>query len=678
MLGSETHNNIRDLGSVAWRNDLAHLETMSGPQWTKILHDEKALMARAAADPAVSVRIPAFKEALLAAKKAISTAGWFSIFYPNWRSRRTKPAIHLSPGNGGSFRWSYDHGDRKMYVSDDLDVDHEGADSLDELQIYTIDDVGGGSHDYKLTCRSIADGEIWTKTGVGPSVCISGDRAYYLRHEKRLWYNRLCSCDKDTGASERIEFAMKNVRYNLSIVKVESGFLLRAENNGNSMLFARDERNKIKRIDTDVSWHIPVLEIPHFVGRLVMTDEGAWEYRFSPRSALDHIYQRKVLAPETVEIYGEPYYYSPDFNFMLTRKNGIIYGLRVSDFAKVPEEVFKVPGGEVVPDTFYNSTYIYAGDLKFYVEDPCKGPYLIHLATDSFEKQILTRYPEAANYEFNRIKARSADGTDVYTGYIKPKDGKAQGLMTVIYGAYGSPTAMGFIYRKWAPLLENGWAIAFAYVRGGGDNGWKWAEAGRREQRYKSIEDAEACIRALQRHLHIDAAHTYIYGRSAGGIQVGALANRNPDGSLFNGIYTEVPYVDVLQTTTNPSLPLTELEYDEFGDPRHRPVDLSFWARFSPVTNVPEGGLPAIFILCRTGLNDTQVYAYEPVKWILRARGHSGTPALSVGASASTSPKLLAIEAGQGHFYSGPTEIDARALDLAILDAYNNQQIVSL
>jgi len=674
MLGSETHNNIRDLGSVAWRNDLADLESMSGPKWNKILRDEKAQMARVAADPAVSVRIPAYKEALLAAKKVISTAGWFSIFYPNRRSRSTKPAIHLSPINGGAFRWSYDHGDRKMYISDDLDVDHEGADRLEELQIYTIDDVGGGSHDYKLTCRSIADGEIWTKTGVGPSVSVADGRAYYLRHEKRLWYNRLCSCDKDTGGGERTEFVMKNVRYNLQIVKVESGFLLRAENNGHSMLFARDEHNKIKRIDRDVNWHIPMLEIPHYVGRLVMTNEGIWEYRFSPRSSPSYVYQKKVLASGTVETYGEPYYYSSDFNFMLTRKNGIIYGLRIPDFTKIPEEVFKVPGGEVVPDMFYNSTYVYAGDLKFYVEDPCAGPYLIHLTPDSMERQILSRYPEAANYEFNRIKAISADGTDVYTGYIKIRRHKPRGLMTVIYGAYGSPTAMGFIYRKWAPLLENGWAIAFAYVRGGGDNGWTWAEAGRREQRYKSIEDAEACIKALQRHLHIDAAHTYIYGRSAGGIQVGALANRNPDGRLFNGIYAEVPYVDVLQTTTNPSLPLTELEYDEFGDPRHRAADLSFWARYSPVTNVPEGGLPAIFILCRAGLNDTQVYAYEPVKWILRARGL--TPASSVGAS--TSPKLLAIEEGQGHFYSGPTEIEARALDLAILDAYNSQQIVSL
>ncbi len=79
------------------------------------------------------------------------------------------------------------------------------------------------------------------------------------------------------------------------------------------------------------------------------------------------------------------------------------------------------------------------------------------------------------------------------------------------------------------------------------------------------------------------------------------------------------------------------------------------------MTNVPATGLPAIMILCRTGLNDTQVYAYEPVKWILRARGPSPAPSM---------PKLLGIEADQGHFYSGATELEARATDLAILDAF--------
>ncbi len=273
----------------------------------------------------------------------------------------------------------------------------------------------------------------------------------------------------------------------------------------------------------------------------------------------------------------------------------------------------------------------------------------------------------ADNNHFNRVRVRSADGTTVYAGYVvRRAPGEVRriprGLLVVIYGAYGMPTIVGSIMKKWGPLLEAGWAIGFAYVRGGGDNGWDWAEAGRRDQRYKSLEDAEACIIGLRRRLRVAASNTMIYGRSAGGIQVGALANRHPRGDLFRGIYCEVPYLDVLQTTTNPSLPLTELEYDEFGDPRHRLADLSFWVRHSPVTNVPAQGLPALMILCRTGLNDTQVYAYEPLKWILRARGP--TPAVP------SMPKLLGIAADQGHFYSGSTELDARATDLAILDAF--------
>lgn len=142
---------------------------------------------------------------------------------------------------------------------------------------------------------------------------------------------------------------------------------------------------------------------------------------------------------------------------------------------------------------------------------------------------------------------------------------------------------------------------------------------------------------------------------------MGTLANRHPDGDLFGMVYAEVPYVDVLQTATNPDLPLTELEYDEFGDPAHRIEDLAFWVRFSPTTNVPAEGIPALKVLCRTGANDTQVYAYEPLKWVRRLRGpgHHGA-----------GQKLLALAPGQGHFYGREAEIEAQAVDCAILDSW--------
>jgi len=136
---------------------------------------------------------------------------------------------------------------------------------------------------------------------------------------------------------------------------------------------------------------------------------------------------------------------------------------------------------------------------------------------------------------------------------------------------------------------------------------------------------------------------------------VGATLTRNASGNLFSSLYTEVPYLDVLSTASNPKLPLTQLEYEEFGDPLHKKKDRAALLRLSPVNTIPKSGAPAIFVLCRTGLNDKEVFAYESVKWITRLREVEGKP------------KLLAISAGEGHFVSGKSSFRERAEDLALL-----------
>ncbi len=663
MLGTETIDPVRDLGTVAWTDPSARLEHMSGPEWRQLLAFEKRNFNRAVHDPDVQIRIPAFKTSLIDAKKSISSIAWFTLWYNREGIDEVQPALNISPnGAGGSIRWSYASRGGRTDEAEDIDVDHSPVHSLTDLKIYTIKDVGGGSEDFKLTCRSMGHPDIWSKEGVGPSVAVIGDRVYYLRHKKRLWYNRLCSCDKETGANEHIEYELHDFHYNLSLIKVSGGVFLKADNNGYSMLF-NIQRNRIERIDKDAIWHIPVGKLYGPI-RLVLTTRGGWQLRKSNES---------VDIPEQfLETYGEPYYYDYLSETVLTRKNGIIFILKVTrGFYRTPIRVAAIGGGHITPDIYSRFTDNGSQCLKVLIEDPTRSPYSLFIDRQEEELHLRSPYTGADNNHFNRVRVRSADGTSVYAGYVvrrAPGEPRTipRGLLVVIYGAYGMPTIIGSIMKKWGPLLESGWAIGFAYVRGGGDNGWDWAESGRRDQRYKSLEDAEACIAGLRRRLRVSAANTIIYGRSAGGIQVGALANRHPRGDLFRGIYCEVPYLDVLQTTTNPSLPLTELEYDEFGDPRHRLADLSFWVRHSPVTNVPSAGLPALMILCRTGLNDTQVYAYEPLKWILRARGSSPAPSM---------PKLLGIASDQGHFYSGTTELDARATDLAILDAFIGRPI---
>ena len=161
-----------------------------------------------------------------------------------------------------------------------------------------------------------------------------------------------------------------------------------------------------------------------------------------------------------------------------------------------------------------------------------------------------------------------------------------------------------------------------------------------------------------------NARHTVIYGRSAGGVPVGSIISRHPDGMLVGAAYTEVPYVDMLRDTTNPTLPLTVGEYKEFGNPRESLSNMMELMKVSPINTLPADGAPGVFVLSRVGLLDRQVYAYESFKWIQRLRGNNTT--------IDTEPKgkYVIFEKQEAHKYGLHHFIPTHAMDLAILDTW--------
>ena len=158
------------------------------------------------------------------------------------------------------------------------------------------------------------------------------------------------------------------------------------------------------------------------------------------------------------------------------------------------------------------------------------------------------------------------------------------------YGAYGTPT--DFNTTRWIPWLDAGWAIALVFVRGGGDSNESWAELGRMSGKLFAVADFEASIKDLQRRTGCGPEHTCIFGRSAGGLLIGNLVSKHPNGELFKCVYAEAPYVDLLKTASNPALPLTEYEYNEFANPRRGPADFEQALRMSPIHTLPAGGGP--------------------------------------------------------------------------------------
>jgi protease II len=214
--------------------------------------------------------------------------------------------------------------------------------------------------------------------------------------------------------------------------------------------------------------------------------------------------------------------------------------------------------------------------------------------------------------------AVSSDGLPVRWTLLRPV-GKPIGLVCTFYGAYGLATNLNS--TRWRIWIDAGWAVAFLFVRGGGDGNEMWADIGRLQGKKGALDDAEACIRQLQKATGVSPKTTVIFGRSAGGLIVGGLAARWPQGKLFSIIYSEVPYVDLLKTAANPELPLTAYEYEEFANPRAGLAEFEGALAISPIHQLGPEGAPGIRVLCRSGIHDIQVYPYEPLKWIEALRG---------------------------------------------------------
>jgi oligopeptidase B len=245
---------------------------------------------------------------------------------------------------------------------------------------------------------------------------------------------------------------------------------------------------------------------------------------------------------------------------------------------------------------------------------------------------------DPALYEVRRLWATAPDGESIpITALMKrgtPLDGSAP-LLLYGYGAYGYPHTAGFSTQALS-LVDRGWVWAAAHVRGGSDKGWGWFLDGRKFQKRNSFTDFIACAEHLVTEGYAATGRIVAYGGSAGGLLVGAVANMRPD--LWGGIIAAVPFVDVLNTMSDLSLPLTPPEWPEWGNPLEDPAAYDYIAGYSPYENVEAKPYPAI--LARAGLSDPRVTWWEPEKWIARLRD------LTTGEA----PMLLVtnLEAGHG------------------------------
>jgi oligopeptidase B len=251
------------------------------------------------------------------------------------------------------------------------------------------------------------------------------------------------------------------------------------------------------------------------------------------------------------------------------------------------------------------------------------------------QQPVLGGY-DPAQYVSERLHATAQDGTRVPLSIVYRRDtprNSSSPLLLYGYGSYGISMPVAFNSNRLS-LLDRGVTFAIAHIRGGGELGKPWHDAGRMHHKLNTFTDFIDSAEHLIAEKYTSAQKLIVEGGSAGGLLMGAVANLRPD--LFRIVISHVPFVDVLNTMLDASLPLTVGEYEEWGNP-HIEADYFCMKSYCPYTNLERQAYPAMLV--KTSLNDSQVMYWEPAKYVAKLRTFK----------TDSNPLLLKTNMGAGH-----------------------------
>ncbi len=232
------------------------------------------------------------------------------------------------------------------------------------------------------------------------------------------------------------------------------------------------------------------------------------------------------------------------------------------------------------------------------------------------QQEILGGYNKA-NYVTERLFATAKDGTKIPISIVYKKGYKKDGknpLLLYAYGSYGNSMNATFSSTRLS-LLDRGFAFAIAHIRGGQEMGRQWYEDGKMMKKKNTFTDFIDVGEYLVKEKYTSPKHLYAQGGSAGGLLMGAVVNMKPE--LWNGAIAQVPFVDVINTMLDESIPLTTNEYDEWGNPNNKAA-YDYMKSYSPYENIERKNYPNLLVT--TGLHDSQVQYFEPAKWVAKLR----------------------------------------------------------
>jgi oligopeptidase B len=331
--------------------------------------------------------------------------------------------------------------------------------------------------------------------------------------------------------------------------------------------------------------------------------------------------QWKIIIAGKKDVYLEHIDTYKDFYVVQEKKAGL-NSIRIKNYnSKQKDKLLKFPDPSytvnISPLPEFNSSkirYIYESlnrpESTFEVDAQNLNTTLLK------EQQVLGGF-DKNNYVSERVWAKAYDGVKIPISIVYRKDRinkEDKPLLVYGYGSYGYSTDAEFRMNI-ISLLDRGFAFAIAHIRGGSDLGRQWYENGKMLKKTNTFKDFISATEFLVKNKYADPKKVFAMGGSAGGLLMGTVANMRPD--LYKGMVAQVPFVDVLTTMLDESLPLTTGEYTEWGNPNVKKY-FDYMKTYSPYDNVKKQNYPNMLVL--TGYHDSQVQYWEPAKWVAKLR----------------------------------------------------------
>jgi oligopeptidase B len=401
--------------------------------------------------------------------------------------------------------------------------------------------------------------------------------------------------------------------------------------------------------------------VGHWQDRLyIRTNDGGNDFHLveAPLSDPSRSSWKRAIAP-VAGVVLEDFQLFAEHLAVVERRDGI-RELRIFDLPTFEER--RVDFAEPIHTVRLSDNPLFdSRTLRFAYESLVEPESIHEYEMESGEQRLLRRREiggghDRAAYTSERIHAEAADGTRVPILLVYKKGMRRDGRNPLLLYAYGSGNLMvepAFSASRLS-LLDRGVIYAIAQIRGGGELGWAWSEQGRLLDKMNSFSDFIACAEHLIASGYTSSERLAIQGGSAGGLLVGAVVTLRPD--LFQAVLAEVPFVDVINTQEDATLPLVVFGWEEWGDP-HRRDHFEYMLAYSPYDNVAARDYPHMLIT--GGLNDPRVPFWEPAKWTARLR------------SAKTSDHLLVLRTNMGAGHGGASgrydALEERAFEYAFI-----------